>query len=144
MPIVETVPELRRKVAVTVVLIAASVTVAHLAPRPQPAYRMVDEVMADPARWEGAALIVHGYIAPGSLVALAPGAHTFVLTKRGARLAVYHEGLLPDTVRDQSEVVITGRLDRDGDGWSFASNRMSAKCGGKYEGARPLRALQFQ
>ncbi len=144
MPIASSAPGLRSKIALSGVLIAASVAIAHLAPNPHPPYKMVNEVMAEPARWEGEWLTVHGYIVEGSIVELTRTAHTFVITKDGKRLPIYYEGLVPDTVRDQSEVVLTGTLARDGEGWSFASNRLMAKCGGKYEGALPARSARFQ
>ena len=144
MPIASSAPGLRSKVALSGVLIASSIAIAHLAPTPHPAYKMVNDVMAEPARWEGERLTVHGYIVAGSIVELTRNAHTFEISKDGKRLPIYYEGLVPDTVRDQSEVVLTGTLARDGDGWSFASNRMMAKCGGKYEGALPARASRFQ
>ncbi|MBL0217217.1 MAG: cytochrome c maturation protein CcmE [Myxococcales bacterium] len=144
MSIASSAPGLRSKIALSGVLIAASVAIAHLAPIPRPPYKMVDEVMAEPARWAGERLTVHGYIVAGTIVELTPSAHTFVITKQGKQLPIYYEGLVPDTVRDQSEVVLTGTLARDGDGWTFASNRMMAKCGGKYEGTVPARSSRFQ
>ena len=97
-------------------------------------YLEVEEVMADPASWDGKPLQVHGYAAnvmrrPKTLdyrfeIADSVEGRTHVLN------AVY-EGIVPDTFDNHAEVVATGRL--DGDTFHIDEDGIKAKCPSKYE-----------
>ncbi|CAN5923681.1 hypothetical protein BH11MYX3_BH11MYX3_00050 [soil metagenome] len=143
MTIASSTPGMITRVVLSAVLIVAGIAVAHLAPRPRPPYKMVDEVMIDPERWEGTRMMVNGWVVAGTITEVEPGTHAFVIRKEGQKLRVWHSGLLPDTFKDQSEVVLTGSLEHDRE-WVFVSDLMMSKCGGKYEGARPSRSIRFQ
>ncbi|OLC01927.1 MAG: hypothetical protein AUH78_19820 [Gemmatimonadetes bacterium 13_1_40CM_4_69_8] len=54
----------------------------------------------------------------------------FQVTDGGARYAVVYHGLPPDTFNDSVEVVVEGRLHKDG--VIYATNVL-AKCGSRYE-----------
>jgi cytochrome c-type biogenesis protein CcmE len=144
MPIVEPAPGVLTKVVLSVVLAASGVAIAHLAPRPTPPYKMVDDLMDDPTPWRGEALRVHGWVAPGSIERAAAGGRDFVLQKSGARLRVHFEGTVPDTFKDQSEIVVNGELERDARGWILGGDQMYAKCGGKYDGNLEKASTTFQ
>lgn len=77
-------------------------------------YRMVDELVADGfAKWTDKELKVHGFVEAGSIVESVVGQvqhRTFVLQKNGKKIRIFNEGPKPDTFKDQSEVVATGRL----------------------------------
>ncbi|MCY4638572.1 MAG: cytochrome c maturation protein CcmE, partial [Acidobacteria bacterium] len=96
-------------------------------------YLEVEEVMAEPATWDGKPLQVHGYAAnvmrrPKTLdyrfeIADSVDGRTHVLN------AVY-TGIVPDTFDNHAEVVATGRL--DGDTFHIDADGIMAKCPSKY------------
>jgi cytochrome c-type biogenesis protein CcmE len=141
---VERVPHLGAKIAASVVLIGMCVTLPHLAPAPRPEYKMVDELVEHASDFEGRAVRAHGYVEAGSIVALAPDVHEYVLEKSGIKLRVRHAGVLPDTFHDQSEVVQDGRLILTWRGYELDGDTMHTKCGGKYEGASPRQTAKFE
>jgi cytochrome c-type biogenesis protein CcmE len=143
MTIASGTPGVITRVALSAVLIVAGVAGVHLAPQPKPPYKMVDEVMLDPAHWEGTRMMVHGWVVPGTITEIEPGTHAFVIRREGQKLRIWHTGVLPDTFRDQSEVVLTGSLEHDHE-WVFVSDRVVSKCGGKYGGLSGDRSTVFQ
>ena len=55
-------------------------------------------------------------------------ADNFLLMVRSSYPVVYH-GLAPDTFTDEAEVVVEGRIQRDG---TFRATTLLAKCGSRY------------
>jgi cytochrome c-type biogenesis protein CcmE len=128
-------------------------------------YRMVDELVGDGfTRWTDKELKVHGFVEAGSIVESVVGQvqhRTFVLQKNGKKIRIFNEGPKPDTFKDQSEVVATGRLIRASEvqalatdmckkqpapvgcplrtdaeqEWVMESSELMAKCPSKYDGA---------
>jgi cytochrome c-type biogenesis protein CcmE len=97
-------------------------------------YKYADEVMASPAEWHGKKLQVHGYVVAGS-IARKPESleYRFDMQRNGKVMRAYYNGIVPDTFKDDSEVVLTGQLSADG----FHAHEMTAKCPSKYEEAPP-------
>ena len=95
-------------------------------------YKYVDEVMAEPAAWHGKNMQVHGIVVPDS-IARKPDTleWRFDLQRNGKVLRAYYTGIVPDTFKAESEVVLTGRLDDAG----FHATEMTAKCPSKYDAA---------
>jgi cytochrome c-type biogenesis protein CcmE len=95
-------------------------------------YKYVDEVMAEPAAWHGKNLQVHGIVVPDSI---AKKDNTlewrFQLQRNGKVLTAYYTGIVPDTFKADSEVVLTGTMDAKG----FHATEMTAKCPSKYDAA---------
>ena len=93
-------------------------------------YKYVDEVMAQPEAWQGKPLRVHGYVVKGS-IAKKPAAreYRFVMQHNGKVITAYYTGTPPDAFKDESEVVLTGKLT----GTEFVATHMEAKCPSKYE-----------
>ena len=95
-------------------------------------YKYVDEVMAEPAAWHGKNLQVHGIVVPDSI---AKKDNTlewrFQLQRNGKVLTAYYNGIVPDTFKADSEVVLTGTMDAKG----FHATEMTAKCPSKYDAA---------
>ena len=60
--------------------------------------------------------------------------YTFRITDGSSTYPVTYRGLAPDTFTDSSEVVVEGRLQRDG---SFRATTLLAKCGSRFEAAPP-------
>ena len=95
-------------------------------------YKYADEVMASPAEWQGKRLQVHGYVVPGS-IARKPETleYRFDLQRNGKVMRAYYTGVVPETLQDESEVVLTGQLTKS----EFHATEMTAKCPSKYEEA---------
>jgi cytochrome c-type biogenesis protein CcmE len=93
-------------------------------------YKYVDEVMAQPEAWQGKKLQVHGHVVAGS-IARKPDTleYRFDVHRNGKTVRAYYTGIVPDTFKDESEIVLTGSLDASG----FHATEMTAKCPSKYE-----------
>lgn len=92
-------------------------------------YKHVDEVMKDPAAWQGKRLQLHGFVAdlrqrPDSLD------YKFQVENNGKVITARYTGVVPDTFKNGAEVVLKGRL--DGDGFDVEPNGVMAKCPSKY------------
>ena len=127
-------------------------------------YMMVDELMAgDLARHEGKEMKVHGWVLAGSIkekVANQETIRTFVLQKSGKKIRVFSKGPKPDTFKDQSEVVATGRLLPSAQAKEMAKHLetqlepdlayivdatdLQAKCPSKYDGAQSNKNLKYE
>jgi cytochrome c-type biogenesis protein CcmE len=125
-------------------------------------YKMVDELMAgDLAEWKDKEIKVHGWVLAGSIkqdVVNQETHRTFVLQKGGKKIRVFSNGPVPDTFKDQSEVVATGlivpaktkadlaaslkvTLEADLD-YVVDATELQAKCPSKYEGAQANKDLK--
>lgn len=128
-------------------------------------YEMVDNLVGKGLdTFKDKQLKVHGYVEAGSIVEAIidqEQRRTFVLQKSGKKIRVFSTGPTPDTFKDQSEVVASGRLLPAGDlqkladdicaraktpvgcpirtdaeqGYVVESTELMAKCPSKYEGA---------
>jgi cytochrome c-type biogenesis protein CcmE len=97
-------------------------------------YKYVDEVAGDHAQWEGKTLQVHGNVVPGSIGRKRDALdYQFDIQRNGQVIRAYYSGVVPDTFKDDAEVVLTGRLTEGG----FMASEMTAKCPSKYEEAPP-------
>jgi cytochrome c-type biogenesis protein CcmE len=94
-------------------------------------YKKVDEVMVNPAEWQGKALQLHGY-AKG--VSRKPDSldYRFDIHSNGKAVRAYYTGVTPDTFKEDSEVVVKGRLNKDN---TFEASEIIAKCPSKYNPA---------
>ncbi|MGI8672439.1 MAG: cytochrome c maturation protein CcmE [Luteitalea sp.] len=101
-------------------------------------YKHVDEVMGQPAPWYGKRLQLHGHASdirrrPDSLD------YRFQVDYNGQIVNASYTGIVPDTFKDGSEVVIKGTLGPAG--FVVEPNGVMAKCPSKYEaGTTPPRA----
>jgi cytochrome c-type biogenesis protein CcmE len=98
-------------------------------------YKHVDEVLAAPASWQGKRLQLHGRVVKGSILRRAAGAsyeYRFQVENNGQTILARHSGLVPDTFKDEAEVVLKGRLLPDGS-YQVAPDGVMAKCPSKYE-----------
>jgi cytochrome c-type biogenesis protein CcmE len=95
-------------------------------------YKYVDEVVGSQADWSGKKMQVHGYVVPGSIGKKRDALeYRFDIQRNGKTLRAFYNGIVPDTFKDDSEVVLTGILTKEG----FVANDMTAKCPSKYEAA---------
>ncbi|HUC76603.1 MAG TPA: cytochrome c maturation protein CcmE [Vicinamibacterales bacterium] len=102
-------------------------------------FKHVDEVMANREAWEGKALQLHGYVVPGSIM-VKPSTleYKFKVQNNPARsgesgtiVDATYKGIVPDTFKDEAEVVLRGRLTSQG--FHTDPNGVVAKCPSKYE-----------
>jgi cytochrome c-type biogenesis protein CcmE len=98
-------------------------------------YKMVDEVMADREAWQGKRLQLHGYVVENS-IRRKPDTleYRFEIQNNGQVVPARYTGVVPDTFKDGSEVVLKGELGPDG--FAVAPNGVMAKCPSKYEAGR--------
>jgi cytochrome c-type biogenesis protein CcmE len=98
-------------------------------------YKHVDEVMADPAAWHGKKLQLHGYVVDKSIMRKPDTLeYKFHVQSKGKMVEARYTGVVPDTFKDGSEVVIKGRLTSDG--FHVDPGGVMAKCPSKYEPAK--------
>ena len=93
-------------------------------------YKHVDEVMTDPAAWQGKRLQLHGYVAAiekkrNSLE------YRFDVQSNGSVVKARYKGIVPDTFKEGSEVVLKGTLGTTE--FHVERNGVMAKCPSKYE-----------
>src|SRR6516164_8681228 len=102
-------------------------------------FKHVDEVMANREAWEGKALQLHGYVVPGSIMDKPSTLeYKFKVQNNPARsgesgtiVDATYKGIVPDTFKDEAEVVLRGRLTSQG--FHTDPNGVVAKCPSKYE-----------
>jgi cytochrome c-type biogenesis protein CcmE len=126
------------KVLATVVIIAGalgSLMYTSLAEGTE-YYKHVDEVMIEPAAWHGKKLQLHGFVVEKSIMRK-PGTleYIFQVENKGHVVNARYTGIVPDTFKDHSEVVIKGYLGPQG--FAVDPGGVMAKCPSKYEAAPP-------
>src|SRR5688572_26576318 len=96
-------------------------------------YKHVDEVMAQPDQWYGKKLQLHGF---AKSVARKPNSleYRFQVESNGQTVAATYKGVVPDTFKNDAEVVLKGTLSPDG--FSVVPNGVMAKCPSKYEASK--------
>jgi cytochrome c-type biogenesis protein CcmE len=97
-------------------------------------YKHVDEVMTQPVAWYGKRLQLHGHASDirrkkDSLD------YRFEVAYNGQMVKANYTGIVPDTFKDGSEVVVKGTLGPDG--FVVEPNGVMAKCPSKYEPGSP-------
>src|SRR5918999_5372712 len=100
-------------------------------------YKHVDEVMASPDQWTGKSLQLHGFVVKGTWMQK-PNTleYQFKVENKGSVVHASYTGVLPDTFKDEAEVVLKGRLTDQGN-LQVVPNGVMAKCPSKYEQAKP-------
>ena len=98
-------------------------------------YKKVDEVMADPAAWQGKRLQVHGFVLGEPMVKTSTLEYKFTLHSNGKVMEARYTGVVPDTFKADAEVVAKGQLGADGI-LRVEHKGITAKCPSKYEAAK--------
>jgi cytochrome c-type biogenesis protein CcmE len=98
-------------------------------------YKHVDEVMANPAEWQGKRMSLHGFVVDKSILGK-PGTleYLFQVQSNGKVISARYTGVVPDTFKDGSEVVLKGQLGPHG--FDVSPNGVMAKCPSKYEASK--------
>jgi cytochrome c-type biogenesis protein CcmE len=95
-------------------------------------YKHVDEVMTSPQQWYGKKLQLHGHVVDGSIMRKRDSLdYRFQVQANGQVVTASYNGIVPDTFKDGSEVVIKGSLGPDG--FVVEHDGVMAKCPSKYE-----------
>ena len=98
-------------------------------------YKHVDEVMTQPDAWYGKRLQLHGFVVADSILRRRDSLdYRFKVQSKGQVVAASYSGIVPDTFKDDSEVVLKGTLTPQG--FAVEPNGVMAKCPSKYE-AKP-------
>jgi cytochrome c-type biogenesis protein CcmE len=98
-------------------------------------YKHVDEVMAQPDQWYGKKLQLHGFVVPNSIMRKPNSMdYWFQVQSNGQLVSATYTGVVPDTFKSDSEVVLKGELSSQG--FKVQPNGVMAKCPSKYE-AKP-------
>ena len=106
-------------------------------------FKNVNEVLPNRQAWEGKPLQLHGYVVPGSILRKRDSLeYKFKVqnfpprsnqSSEGGIVEASYTGIVPDTFKDESDVVLKGRLAPDG--FHVVPNGVVAKCPSKYEAA---------
>jgi cytochrome c-type biogenesis protein CcmE len=99
-------------------------------------YVHVDEVMTDPGAWQGKRLQLHGFVVDKSIfVKPQTLEYRFQIQNKGAVVPASYTGIVPDTFKDGSEVVLKGHMGPNG--FAVDPNGVMAKCPSKYVAGQP-------
>ncbi len=108
-------------------------------------YMHVDQVVADPTPWLAKeSMQIHGFAHrvpdKGTLVGQTI-VRKFELESKGKTIHVVHEGVVPDTFKEEAETVVKGKLGRDADGSLVLTTvggeqGIMAKSPSKYQGKK--------
>jgi cytochrome c-type biogenesis protein CcmE len=106
-------------------------------------FKNIDEVIANRQAWEGKRLQLHGYVVPDSILRKPNSLeYRFKVQNNPARAGaaapsdvvdVSYTGIVPDTFKDEAEVVLRGSFGPGG--FHTEPNGVTAKCPSKYEAA---------
>ena len=95
-------------------------------------YKLVDEVMVNPQPWYGKKLQLHGFVVPDSIERTRSGLDwRFKVQSNGQIVNATYRGVVPDTFKNDAEVVLKGTLSTEG--FAVVPNGVMAKCPSKYE-----------
>jgi cytochrome c-type biogenesis protein CcmE len=93
-------------------------------------YKHVEEVMTDPGAWHGKRLQLHGFVT-GIEKKRNSLEYRFNVQSNGHVVQAHYTGVVPDTFKEGSEVVLKGKLGTQG--FQVERNGVMAKCPSKYE-----------
>src|ERR1700756_5016546 len=107
-------------------------------------FKNLDEVLPQQQAWQGKQLQLHGYVVPGSIMRARQNSleWRFKVQNNPARgsepggvVNASYTGVVPDTFKDEAEVVLKGKLSEDG--FHVDPNGVMAKCPSKYDPDKP-------
>jgi cytochrome c-type biogenesis protein CcmE len=98
-------------------------------------YKHVEEVMVQPEAWYGKRPQLHGFVVPSTILRRRDSLdYRFQVHSKGHVVNASYTGIVPDTFKDEAEVVLKGTLTPAG--FQVEPNGVMAKCPSKYE-AKP-------
>src|SRR5262245_40254554 len=99
------------------------------------AYRRVDEVSANPHEWYGKPLQLHGFVTGQVMVRPNTLEYQFEVQNNGQVVKAFYTGVVPDTFKTGSEVVLKGKLGPEG--FQVEHDGVMAKCPSRYTASGP-------
>ena len=99
------------------------------------AYKHVDEISQNPQAWYGKSLQLHGFVAGQVMVRPDTLDYRFDIQNNGHVLHASYTGVVPDTFKTGSEVVLKGRLGPEG--FAVEPDGVMAKCPSKSTASAP-------
>lgn len=87
------------------------------------------ELLANPDKFAGRGVRLEGKVVEGSLIKQHATACEFSIASESTTLPVHYDGILPDTFRENHDVVLEGEY---GNG-VFTARQIFTKCASKYE-----------
>ena len=103
-------------------------------------YKHVSEIMGTPDAWRGKRLQVHGHVKKGTILRRMQGnlpEYRFDIEEGGKVVSAHYVGLVPDTFKDDAEVVCKGRLTADNT-LEVVPDGVLAKCPSKYDAKKEV------
>jgi cytochrome c-type biogenesis protein CcmE len=98
-------------------------------------YKHVEEVMVEPVAWHGKRMSLHGFVVDQSIQRKPDTLeYLFTIESKGKMVQARYTGIVPDTFKHGSEVVVKGTLGPNG--FTVEPNGVMAKCPSKYEPAK--------
>jgi len=95
-------------------------------------YKHVDEVMTQPDQWYGKKLRLHGFVVKDSIAKKRDSLdYRFQVQNNGQVVMASYTGIVPDTFKNDAEVVVSGTLSPHG--FAVEPNGVMAKCPSKYQ-----------
>jgi cytochrome c-type biogenesis protein CcmE len=91
--------------------------------------------MSDPGAWYGKNLQLHGFVQGVPVRKRDALEYRFDVANKGKVVRAYYTGIVPDTFKAESEVVLKGRLASDGI-FHVDKDGVMAKCPSKYDPAK--------
>jgi cytochrome c-type biogenesis protein CcmE len=99
-----------RVVVVSAVFTAAVVGIVRLLGDREPTHLSVDQIVRDPARWQGENVSVMGVVQPASRQRGVGGDWRFNVVAQEQTLNVRYTGVVPNTFVDAAVVMLVGEL----------------------------------
>jgi cytochrome c-type biogenesis protein CcmE len=121
---------LRVIVSVVVVVTALGVLLFRTMAQDAQAYKHVDEVAQNANAWYGKSMQLHGFVTGTVMVRPNTLEYKFDVQNNGHVIHAMYTGVVPDTFKPGSEVVLKGRLGPEG--FAVEPDGVMAKCPSKY------------
>jgi cytochrome c-type biogenesis protein CcmE len=99
------------------------------------AYKHVDEISQNPSAWYGKPLQLHGFVQGQVMIRPDTLDYRFDIQNNGKIIHAAYTGVVPDTFKTGSEVVLKGHLSPDG--FQVEHDGVMAKCPSKYTPSSP-------
>lgn len=119
-------------ILLSLLVVGIAMVATSMLPEATNYYLTVDELLANPPRYQGREVKVAGHVIEGS-IEHAPQSISwqFEVENNAQVVAVSYQGAMPDTFKDGVEVVATGYFDQEKG--VFVANHVLAKCASRYE-----------
>jgi cytochrome c-type biogenesis protein CcmE len=122
----------RAAVSTAIVLGALALLLSRTMTEGAEYYKHVDEVMTAPQQWYGKPMQLHGFVVEESVEKVPDTMNYRFKIKNGdAIITATYTGIVPDTFKGGSEVVLKGKLGPEG--FAVEKDGVMAKCPSKYK-----------